>query len=81
MKKFFFYCLVLIGFTVTAQTYEFKVVTTVESVVPNGLGRSRMISANDQWGSLSASAITKISPPLVLKKGTNVTKVTVMTFV
>jgi len=48
MKKFFFYCLVLIGFTVTAQTYEFKVVTAVESVVPNGLGRSRMISANDQ---------------------------------
>jgi hypothetical protein len=30
-----------------AQVYEYKIVTTVESIVPNGLGRSRMISAND----------------------------------
>lgn len=29
-----------------AQTFEFEVVTVVESIVPNGLGRSRMISAN-----------------------------------
>lgn len=27
---------------------EYKVVTVVESIVPNGLGRSRMISANEQ---------------------------------
>ncbi|MFD2550887.1 hypothetical protein ACFSQP_03565 [Bizionia sediminis] len=30
-----------------AQT-EYKVITSVESIVPNGLGRSRMISANEQ---------------------------------
>jgi len=30
-----------------AQSYEFKVITSVESIVPNGLGRSRLISAND----------------------------------
>jgi len=30
-----------------AQTYEFKVVTSVESIIPSGLGRSRLISAND----------------------------------
>jgi hypothetical protein len=30
----------------TAQV-EYKVVTCVESIVPNGLGRSRMISANE----------------------------------
>ncbi|MDX1828805.1 MAG: hypothetical protein R3342_04580 [Lutibacter sp.] len=30
-----------------AQSYEYKVVTSVESIVPNGLGRSRIISAND----------------------------------
>lgn len=30
-----------------AQNYEFKVITSVESIVPNGLGRSRIISAND----------------------------------
>lgn len=29
-----------------AQT-EYKVVTVIESIVPNGLGRSRMISTND----------------------------------
>lgn len=31
----------------TAQV-EYKIVTSVESIVPNGLGRSRMISANDK---------------------------------
>lgn len=30
-----------------AQTYEYKVVTSIESIVPSGLGRSRLISAND----------------------------------
>jgi hypothetical protein len=30
-----------------AQVYEFKIITTIESIVPNGLGRSRMISANE----------------------------------
>jgi hypothetical protein len=30
---------------VTAQV-EYMVVTSVESIVPNGLGRSRLISAN-----------------------------------
>lgn len=34
-------------FTSTAQTYEYKVITSVESIIPNGLGRSRIISAND----------------------------------
>jgi hypothetical protein len=47
MKKFLF----LAAFTslmyseVTAQV-EYMVVTSVESIVPNGLGRSRLISAN-----------------------------------
>ncbi len=30
-----------------AQQVEYKVITSVESIVPNGLGRSRIISAND----------------------------------
>ena len=30
-----------------AQTYEYQIVTVVESIVPNGLGRSRMVSANE----------------------------------
>ena len=41
----------LLFFTVVqfsqAQVYEYQVVTVLESIVPNGLGRSRMISAND----------------------------------
>ena len=36
----------LMAFAVNAQEYEVKVVTSVESIVPNGLGRSRLISAN-----------------------------------
>lgn len=30
-----------------AQKYEYRIVTTVESIVPNGIGRSRMISSNE----------------------------------
>ncbi len=30
-----------------AQKYEFKIITSVESIVPNGLGRSRMTSPNE----------------------------------
>ncbi|MFN5334165.1 MAG: hypothetical protein ACK5BV_03130 [Bacteroidota bacterium] len=37
----------LISSSTIAQVYEFKIITTVESIVPNGLGRSRMISANE----------------------------------
>lgn len=36
----------LITFDISAQQYEIKVVTSVESIVPNGLGRSRIISSN-----------------------------------
>jgi hypothetical protein len=35
----------LLSFDLTAQTFEFQIVTVIESIVPNGLGRSRMISA------------------------------------
>lgn len=31
-----------------AQVFEYKVITSVESIVPNGLGRSRMISAEEE---------------------------------
>ncbi|RZS92214.1 hypothetical protein [Aquimarina brevivitae] len=29
------------------QTYEYQIVTVIESIVPNGVGRSRMITANE----------------------------------
>ena len=48
MKKllFLFAIIGLFASEVTAQQFEVKVVTSVESIVPNGLGRSRLISAN-----------------------------------
>jgi len=49
MKKFILIAIAFIGFVQisTAQTYEFQIVTVIESIVPNGLGRSRMITTND----------------------------------
>ena len=38
--------ILLISFDSSAQT-QYKVITSVESIVPNGLGRSRLISSND----------------------------------
>ena len=38
--------ILLTSFDSSAQT-EYKVITSVESIVPNGLGRSRLISSND----------------------------------
>ena len=48
MKKFIAAIVLvsLFAFDMQAQQYEVKVVTSVESIVPNGLGRSRIISAN-----------------------------------
>ena len=37
----------LFTFLETSAQVEYKVVTSVESIVPSGLGRSRIISAND----------------------------------
>jgi len=41
--------LVAVSFSeMNAQTYEYKIVTSIESVVPMGLGRSRIISENEE---------------------------------
>ncbi len=34
--------------SVNAQSVEYKIITSVESIVPNGLGRSRLMSTNDK---------------------------------
>jgi hypothetical protein len=49
MKKILLLSLfvLLASIELKAQSYEFKVITSIESIVPNGLGRSRLISAND----------------------------------
>lgn len=50
MKKLLIIALLFCGSisTIQAQQYEYKVVTSVESIVPNGLGRSRLISASEE---------------------------------
>jgi len=49
MKKFAILLLLLIFIPeINAQVYEFKTITVIESIIPNGLGRSRMISVNDE---------------------------------
>ena len=39
---------VLSTLSANAQQFEYKVVTSVESIVPSGLGRSRIISSNEE---------------------------------
>lgn len=43
MKKTFLLFLFFVGNLIMAQSYDFKIVTSVESVVPGGAGRSRII--------------------------------------
>lgn len=48
MKKIALLLVFLNSFLISAQEYEYKIVTCVESIVPNGLGRSRMIDVEDK---------------------------------
>lgn len=48
MKKNIFIAILLISMMeINAQAYEYKIVTSIESVVPMGMGRSRIISAEE----------------------------------
>ena len=49
MKKIVLIAILVIAFEfyAVAQQFEYKVITSVESIVPNGLGRSRIVSTND----------------------------------
>ncbi|MDW5287468.1 hypothetical protein [Formosa sp. PL04] len=40
--------LFLIGLTESIAQVEYKIITSVESIVPNGLGRSRLISSEEE---------------------------------
>ncbi|MGB5780724.1 MAG: hypothetical protein WBM42_02525 [Eudoraea sp.] len=47
-KKFLFVALLLVSvMEIKAQAFEYRIVTSIESVVPMGLGRSRIISAQE----------------------------------
>mgnify|MGYP005856355873 FL=1 len=48
MKKFFLSAIILFaGFNLFAQQYEYAIVTTIESIVPGGMGRSRMLCVRE----------------------------------
>jgi len=49
MKTFhlIFIVLIISAKMTFAQKYEFRIVTTVESIVPNGFGSSKMVSSNE----------------------------------
>tara|TARA_Y100000996_G_scaffold413651_1_gene402387 strand:- start:697 stop:1152 length:456 start_codon:yes stop_codon:yes gene_type:complete len=51
--------IIMIISDISAQTYEFDFVTVVESIVPQGLGRSRMISKTENVDYTIASTIRK----------------------
>jgi hypothetical protein len=43
MKKFILCSFLLISIGANSQAFQFKIVTTIESIVPGGIGRSRII--------------------------------------
>jgi hypothetical protein len=49
MKKIIFVlAIALFSFIDAGAQVEYKIITSVESIVPNGLGRSRLISTSDE---------------------------------
>ncbi len=48
MKKILFLAFLALAAIPTASAQQFKVITSVESIVPNGLGRSRIINALEE---------------------------------
>lgn len=51
MKKLFIAFLALAAFTLDSYAQEYKVVTVVESIVPMGIGRSRIIESAEEVNS------------------------------
>ncbi|MEM1337437.1 MAG: hypothetical protein AAGF96_06785 [Bacteroidota bacterium] len=48
MKKLLFLVAIALVTTLTSNAQQYKVVTSVESIVPNGLGRSRIVNALEE---------------------------------
>lgn len=48
MKKVLFVALLVVAAVFETNAQEYKVITSVESIVPNGLGRSRIINALEE---------------------------------
>ncbi|PNW30022.1 hypothetical protein [Formosa algae] len=48
MKKLLFILLFFLGLNAINAQVEYKIITSIESIVPNGLGRSRLISSDEE---------------------------------
>lgn len=48
MKRIVFSLFLIMALSLEIQAQQFKVITSVESIVPNGLGRSRIINTLDE---------------------------------
>lgn len=48
MKKIFLFAAIAVLACLEIQAQQFKVITSVESIVPNGIGRSRIINSLDE---------------------------------
>ena len=48
MKKLLTFAIFAIGLMLTSMAQEYKVITSVESIVPAGIGRSRIIENNEE---------------------------------
>lgn len=48
MKKIILIFVIALATTIDVQAQQFRVITSVESIVPNGLGRSRIINALEE---------------------------------
>lgn len=57
MKNYLTLILLFVGHLLIAQQWEYKIFTVVESVVPNGLGRSRMIAETEAVDYKAATTI------------------------
>lgn len=57
MKKFLFIAIIAFGFVFEsqAQTVQYKIITSVESIVPMGIGRSRIV---EEKADIDAEAFT-----------------------
>jgi hypothetical protein len=47
MKHFLIFAFAVLAISAEAQQVEYKVITSIESIIPAGIGRSRIISEND----------------------------------
>lgn len=48
MRNLIFFSILLIGADCFAQQMEYKVITSIESIVPMGIGRSRLIASQSE---------------------------------